>query len=230
MSQALSRGEAVELVTVELRRAILDGQLRPGQRIGQASVAERYGVSRLPVREALRALENEGLVTLVPNAGARVTRLDAAELDEVYWLRERLEPPLLAESVPQLGDEDRERLRECIDELDRLAAVGDLRCWEEVDRRFHLLSLSRAPLGQVHRIVRTLWNLATPYRLAFIQIAPREVLEIGQMDHRLILDAAERQDQFEAERIQAIHIRRTRLGLREHPELFDRTATNGGSA
>ena len=222
MRQAPSRGEAVRLVTRELRDAILDGRLEPGERIGQAAVAERFGVSRLPVREALRALQNEGLVTIVPNAGARVVRLDATELDEVYWLRERLEPAAIALSVPLLTIDERRVVREHVEEMERVAAAaGDTAAWLAVDVDFHRVLLSRAPLPEVQRLIARLWNVARPYRHAYLQASFPASLEIGHMEHRLLLDAAERGDPVDAERLLAIHIRRTRLALREHPELFD---------
>ena len=97
-----AKGEALELIVRELRDEILDGRLRPGERIHQQAVAERFGTSRLPVREALRQLQHEGLVVVLPNAGARVARLDQAELVEVYLLRERLEPLAIELSAPGL--------------------------------------------------------------------------------------------------------------------------------
>ncbi|MCL4288848.1 MAG: GntR family transcriptional regulator [Thermoleophilia bacterium] len=221
MKQASSRGEAIQLVTRELRNEILDGFLAPGERIGQAAVAERFGVSRLPVREALRALQNEGLVTIVPNAGARVVRLDATELDEIYWLRERLEPAAIAESVPLLTAEDLRAIREHAEEMERIAAAGDTAGWLAIDVDFHRTLLSRAPLPEVRRMIARLWNVARPYRLAYLQTSFPESLLIGHMEHRLLLDAAERGDPVDAERLLAIHIRRTRLALREHSELFD---------
>ena len=79
---------------------------RPGDRIRQEEVAERFGASRLPVREALRILEAEGLTEHEPDKGARVPRLDEHEVDVIYQMRERLEPLALAESLPHLTDAD----------------------------------------------------------------------------------------------------------------------------
>jgi DNA-binding GntR family transcriptional regulator len=75
-----SNGTLVERVASDLRAAILEGRLRAGERIGQDALAKQFGTSRLPVREALRLLQNEGLVSLKPNAGARVASLTMAEL------------------------------------------------------------------------------------------------------------------------------------------------------
>jgi DNA-binding GntR family transcriptional regulator len=96
------RRPLAEWVSAQLREAILNGSLKPGERIRQEAVATQYGTSRIPVREALRQLASEGLVSLVPDVGARVARLDLNELDEIYKLREQLEPLTIRESVPHL--------------------------------------------------------------------------------------------------------------------------------
>ena len=83
-----------------LRTAILGGSYLPGERIRQEDVAARSGASRIPVREALRMLDSEGLVTLVANSGAWVTKLTLSECVETYLIRERLEPLLLRTSMP----------------------------------------------------------------------------------------------------------------------------------
>ena len=93
------------VVTRQVREAILEGRLKPGIRVRQQELARQFGVSRIPVREALRRLESEGLVTLVPHSGARVARMDIGECTELYRLRELIEPMALAESVPNLSDQ-----------------------------------------------------------------------------------------------------------------------------
>ena len=94
-----------------LRDAILAGEYLPGERIRQDELADRHGASRVPVREALRILESEGLMRLVANAGAWVSEIGAEECQEMYQMRERLEPLLLRMNVPLLDDGDVERLR-----------------------------------------------------------------------------------------------------------------------
>src|SRR5918998_2890875 len=75
-----------------LREAIHDGRLKPGEPVRQEAIAHELGVSRIPVREALRRLESEGLVVARPHASARVARLDFEEYEEIYKMRERLQP------------------------------------------------------------------------------------------------------------------------------------------
>ncbi|HTR91524.1 MAG TPA: GntR family transcriptional regulator [Trebonia sp.] len=95
-------GGASSRIADALRTAILDGSYRPGERIRQEEVAARSGASRMPVREALRVLQAEGLVILVANSGAWVAKLTLAECAELYQIRERLEPLLLRASLPSL--------------------------------------------------------------------------------------------------------------------------------
>src|SRR6187455_2016506 len=97
-----ARGEAFQTAVRELRSAILSGQLHPGERIPEATVAARLGTSRLPVRDALRELQRQGLVTLEPKRGARVVALGQEELAEIYLLREHLEPALVAAAATRL--------------------------------------------------------------------------------------------------------------------------------
>src|SRR4051794_400121 len=104
-------------VADELRRLILAGEFQPGKRIGQEMLAERFNASRMPVREALRLLESEGLVSIVPHSGAWVSKLDAFEFDQTYKLREVVEPLAIRESIPNLTDEQVDRLGQLVEQI-----------------------------------------------------------------------------------------------------------------
>src|SRR5512146_2964075 len=108
-------GGASTRIADALRTAILDGSYRPGERIRQEDIAARSGASRMPVREALRVLQAEGLVTLVANPGAWVAKLTLAECAELYQIRERLEPLLLRASLPALDGDAVARMTELAD-------------------------------------------------------------------------------------------------------------------
>src|SRR5580693_1917053 len=124
-----------------LRIAILDGSYLPGARIRQEDVAARAGASRIPVREALRMLDSEGLVTLVANSGAWVTKLTLGECVETYLIRERLEPLLLSTSMPALGPATAGRLDQLADQME---AGAGLDAFMRADREFHLSSYAGA--------------------------------------------------------------------------------------
>ena len=154
-----------------LRTAILDGSYRPGERIRQEDVAARSGASRIPVREALRMLAAEGLVTLVANSGAWVTRLTLAECAELYLIRERLEPLLLRGSMPRLGEAEIGRLAELTEAME--AAGTDVDAFLRADREFHLSSYAGAAPGETWQIIHRMWNTTQHYRREFTQRAAR---------------------------------------------------------
>src|SRR6266700_5775178 len=128
-----------------LRNAILGGNYLPGERIRQEDVAARSGASRIPVREALRMLDSEGLVTLVANTGAWVASLTMAECVEPDMIRERLEPLVLRTSMPGLDEATLGRLAELVAAMEAPGTGTD--AFLRADREFHLSSYAGAPHG-----------------------------------------------------------------------------------
>ncbi|PPF77084.1 GntR family transcriptional regulator [Subtercola sp. Z020] len=211
-------GVASERIASALRDSILRGEHPPGTRILQEDVASDFGASRLPVREAFRILEADGLITLVANTGAWVSRLSLAECEEIYQLRERIEPLLLGYSIPNLSEEQLNRL----DEL--AATMQTLRDPEEflrLDREFHLLSYAGASTAILGDTVRRLWNTTQHYRRAYTRLLDPDGNRIVHDEHHMLVAALRVRDADDAERVLYGHIRRTRLELARHPALFD---------
>jgi DNA-binding GntR family transcriptional regulator len=205
-------------VADHLRAAILGGGIGPGERVRQEDVAQQLGASRIPVREALRMLEAEGLVENEANKGARVPRLGMHEVDVMYRMRERLEPLALAEGLPNLADVDVERLAAV---QARIESEGtDVVRFLELDREFHLGTYSGCRIEQLTGMVVRLWNSTQHYRRAFMHLTGPGRLWVVNAEHRLLLDAVERRDEVDAGRFLAGHIRRTRIELSHHPEAF----------
>lgn len=208
-----------------LRAEILDGRYSPGERIRQEELAARSGASRIPVREALRMLAAEGLVTLVSNAGAWVTWLTLEECSEAYLIREGLEPLLLRLSMPHLARAVTGRLGELAGEME---AAPDMDAFLRADREFHLSSYAGAASGEAWAIVARMWNITQHYRREFTKLAARDGdggpfgarLGVTHLEHRLLLDAIGRGDADDAERALVTHIRRSRLELGRHPGIF----------
>jgi DNA-binding GntR family transcriptional regulator len=213
----LPHGEAGARIASALREEILGGGYQPGERIRQQELAGRHGASRVPVREALRILEAEGLVTIVANAGSWVSRLSAQECTEMYQMRERIEPLLLSYSAQQLS-------AEVIDELQGLAdamqSSADMEQFIALDRRFHLLSYSAASTIMLGDTIMRLWNRTQHYRRAYTRMFRAERDDSVHHDHQLLVAALRNRDPEDAERVLAGHIRRTRLSLARHPEIF----------
>jgi DNA-binding GntR family transcriptional regulator len=204
-------------VADHLRTEILGGAIVPGERVRQEEIAQRLGASRLPVREALRMLEAEGLVENESNKGARVPRLDMHEVDVVYRMREQLEPLALAESLPHLIDADLSRLGLIQDEIE---AGVDLGRFVELDRDFHLSTYRGCAIEALSATVVRLWNTTQHYRREFVRLSGPGRMWVVNAEHRLLLDAIERRDAVDAGRFLAGHIRRTRIELSHHPAVF----------
>ena len=210
---------ASERVADHLREAILRGDIAPGERVRQEEIAQRLGSSRLPVREALRMLEAEGLIENETNKGARVPLLGPHEVDIIYQMRERLEPLALGESIPHLTEVELRRLKDFQEEIE---ADTDIGRFLELDRAFHLLTYTGCRIDPLSSMVTRLWNSTQPYRRAFVSISGPGRMWVVNAEHRLLLDAIERRDVTDGERYLSGHIRRTRIELARHPEVFER--------
>ena len=218
VAELSAHGAAGARIAGELREAILAGDYAPGTRIRQEDLAGRHGASRLPVREALRMLEAEGLLTLVANTGAWVTRLTLGDCEELYRIRERIEPLLLSYSIPMLAPAAIDRLAELADEME---SADDVEEFLRLDREFHLGSYAGADTAVLGDLVLGLWNRTQHYRRAFTRVFSSAGERSVHHDHQLLVAAFRRGDIEEAERVLAAHIRRTRLELTRHPEIFE---------
>ncbi|MDX6635846.1 MAG: hypothetical protein QOF06_2049 [Solirubrobacterales bacterium] len=150
-----------------LRRAIVAGDLRPGQRVNQEDWAARIGVSVAPVREALRVLEQEGQVGYLPRRGYFVTELRISDLEEIYALRRLLEARAARHALPQLDDDARARIRSAAAECVEAADKGDVATELAANRRFHFAILEAPDQPHVMRHIRLLWDSTEAYRALY---------------------------------------------------------------
>lgn len=172
--------------------AILEGDLRPGQRINQEAWAERVGVSMIPLREALHGLAGEGLVTYRPRRGYVVTELDLTELEEVYALRRLLETEAIRRGVPRATEADVRQLRAASDACRAAAARDDLAARLEANRAFHERLHALAGSRPLLRLVDLLWDSTEAYRALYYAL-PGEAVEADRA-HEAIVDAVARRD------------------------------------
>lgn len=210
-------GSASARIAQAVRRAILSGDYQPGQRIVQEELAERFGGSRIPVREALRQLESEGLVRLVANTGAWVQSLTMAQCSEVYQTRERIEPLLLRHSAEYFTDDVIAQLSQLAHDMEQ---ANDLEEFLELDRRFHFATYRARDTHVLGELVTRLWNTTQPYRRAYTGSVDAEHMRLYHDDHHMLVSALRDGDMELAEQVVAIHIRRTRVNLERHPEIF----------
>ncbi|MBU2665777.1 GntR family transcriptional regulator [Actinoplanes bogorensis] len=146
----------------ELRRIILDGQVPPGSAIPVDAVAAAFGVSRIPVREALMTLIGEGLVDHRLNGGYRVAMMTAREFAEIYLVREALETAGLRVAVERACAEDDEHAKEALAGLDEAIQARDGRLYHRESRRFHLALIRPCRLRRLLHMLDLAWNQTEP--------------------------------------------------------------------
>jgi len=208
-----------DAIVQRLQEDIASGRLAPGAPIRQEAVAAELGVSRLPVREALRRLESQGLVVLRPHAGARVAVLDFAECLEIYKIRERLEPLAFSESARRMTEEQIDAVHRA---LARLREIRDPGEWIEADREFHLTLYAGLQTERMLGMIVGFWNATQRYRRILLTTFDDRDFQLADDEHRLMVDALLSGEIDRGEDVVRIAMERSRLRLTRHRELFDR--------
>lgn len=194
-----------------LRRLILAGTIPPGVVVNQVNIADRLGISRTPVREAVRRLQDEGLLEAEPWKRARVAGFDPAQLEAVYVQRILLEPLGLALTIPRLDTATGSRLTALADELAGTIDQAGTPAWDDLHWQFHAQLVSGAS-EHLQRAIQAIMERATQYRALYRYRGPLpEFREAG--DHRQIVDLARAGDVPGATASLAVHLARTALTL-----------------
>ncbi|MHB8299784.1 MAG: GntR family transcriptional regulator [Dermatophilaceae bacterium] len=178
---------AQEAVLAELRQLITAGRLRPGQQIVQDALAIQFGVSRVPLREALKILEGEGQVTYVAHRGYFVTDLSLSDLLEVYRIREILEAEAVSVAVPQMTPENIDRLEEAEHDVRAAADIADVVAMTSANRRLHFAILDACALPRLVWLIGLLWDATEVYRAVYYNEAHNR--EIVDSEHRALVAA-----------------------------------------
>lgn len=176
-----------QAVLGELRRAILDGGVPPGTPIPLAEVAEVFGVSQIPVREALKTLIGEGLVAHRRNAGYSVALLTAQELREMYIVRETLESASLMVAVANASEADRAAAIEVNRLLEQAIAADDAVAYHRQSRNFHAALTRPSRMYRLLHMLEAAWNVTEPVQ-SMVHVGPTDRADL-HVDHREMLDA-----------------------------------------
>ena len=196
-----------------LRESILNGSLPPGGSLSQVQLANKLGVSRGPLREAVRMLQREGLVEAEVNHRGRVSSFSIEDLEELYAMRIVHESLAIRINVPLFTDRDIETLRGCLRKMESLAG-HDLRQWQAVDREFHFGLVTHSG-NRLMRTIRELYDHADRYRWLYIKGVPR-ALSIAAEEHGRIVDACVNRDSALAAAELSRHLARTALTVLTH--------------
>lgn len=205
----------------DLRRAILNGDEPPGTLIPIEAVAAFFGVSPIPVREALKVLIGEGLVDHIQHVGYSVAKLTFAEFRELYDVRQALEASALRQAIRYASVEDDEIVRDAYAAVGRALAEGDERAYHAASRRFHMALIAPARMQRLIHMYEGAWNITEPARpMARVEAGRRELFHD---DHDRLLDAfiarddvrlvSESNDHYE-------HLKGAIDAFRTDPEIF----------
>jgi DNA-binding GntR family transcriptional regulator len=216
MSQATPSGTGRNMhdrVIDEMRRRIISGELASGVNLSEIALAESFGVSRTPVREALKKLQTEGLVTIRPRVGTFVTTPSRREITELFEMKELLEGAA-ARLLAQRGRvAEVDRLEQNLVEADRAVAAHDSARYAELVQEFHDLLITGADNAKLEAHYRTLMNQLAYPRLVTTSLGqPGRVLRSDQEHHR-VLGLIVEKDGDSAERVMREHVRASRSAL-----------------
>ena len=175
-----------------LRQAIVAGVLKPGERIPQEEIAERIGVSLIPVREALRVLEGEGQVTYRPRRGYAVTVLRIEDLTEIYELRRVLEGQAVRRALPDVDDAAIARMTHSANECSEAAAAGHISRELDANRQLHFALFEHPSQPHALRLIRLLWDSTEAYRALYYTLPSERAA--ADAAHRRILAAVRARD------------------------------------
>jgi DNA-binding GntR family transcriptional regulator len=205
---ALRTDSLREKVTRALEAAIVAGELQPGVIYSAPGLAERFGVSATPVREAMLDLVKEGFVEPLRNRGFRVVEMSDEDLDNIAQIRLLIEIPTISQVAPRLTPARFEKLAVAAEAIERAAADGDILEYLDADRRFHVELISAIGNARLTDLVDRLRRQARLFGLKDLAKSGR--LMASAHEHQMLLDLLREQDIRAAENLMRAHIGHTR--------------------
>jgi DNA-binding GntR family transcriptional regulator len=181
-----------EKILENIRDAIISGSLNAGSRVSEPELAERYGISRTPIREAFRQLESEGYLTVIPRKGAVVSTFSAKEVEEFYAIKSILEGYAARRACKHLTDKDIDRLETINERLRVMADHGDVKQFFKVHNDFHDLFIKASDNDKLRDMINALVTRFQRLRLMSLSVPGR--MSISVQEHAKIIEAFRTRD------------------------------------
>lgn len=197
-----------DVVFNTLRQAILKGELKPGERLMEIALAEKLGVSRTPIREAMRKLELEGLVVMIPRRGAQVANITEKDLNDVLEVRIALENVAIEKACTRMSKEDMGRLWLAAKEFERTMAEGNLVRLAEADVAFHEIIYRASDNKRLNQVLNNLREQIYRYRVEYLK--EEETRNVLVKEHEELTKAIRQRDVKKAQEISFRHIENQR--------------------
>ena len=199
------------IVQERIREAILSGELAAGSRIDQVRLAEQLDVSLVPVREALKKLDAEGFVQIVPRRGAFITETSTHDMQELYLARQILEGEAAYHAAEKLSDEEITVLSDLMPQMTQALTQHDYDLFMVLNREFHFTIYQAAQNRYVLNMVVSLWDLSERYRYQYVYL--RDQGTVVQAEHQRILEACKVRDKDKLRDAIVHHMQQTMLSI-----------------
>ncbi len=193
-----------DVVFNTLRKAILTGELKPGERLMEIHLANRLGVSRTPIREAIRKLELEGLVIMIPRRGAEVAQITEKSLKDVLEVRRALDALCVELACERITEEGKVKLREACSEFEKATKTGDVTAIAEADVALHDIIVEATGNARLIQLINNLSEQMYRYRFEYIKDESRHEKLVEE--HRMIYESIIEKDKEKAAKAAKLHI------------------------
>jgi len=194
-----------DVVFNTLREAILKGDLKPGERLMEVKLANKLGVSRTPIREAIRKLELEGLVKMIPRRGAEVAEITEKSLLDVMEVRDSLEELSVILACDRMSGEEMDELKEAAHEFELVSGTNDVKKIAQADVHFHDIIYDSTDNSKLVQLLNNLREQMYRYRVEYLK--NQEVYPKLIEEHHQIISYLEKRDKEGAKHIMSAHIR-----------------------
>lgn len=199
-----------------LKTEIIKGSLKPGTKLSEGKIAEQMGVSRTPVREALKELSAEGFVKMNPNQAVVISNASVEDVQEVLQIRVVLEGLAARLATKMISEEEIKELEKYQKQMEYYAKKDDVLAFGEMDAEFHELILNVCGNNRLIQIRKNLSDQAHRYRIRSLSIPGR--LKYSLKEHQEIVEALKRKDAEQADRLSRKHIENVLVNILAHKE------------
>jgi DNA-binding GntR family transcriptional regulator len=201
------------MVQERIRDAILNGMLPAGSRLDQNQLADDLQVSLVPVREALKKLEGEGFVHIIPRRGAFVSESSIADMEDLYFTRILLEGQAAYHAADKLTDDDLQKLDQLMVEMGKALQDRNYNYFSQTNHDFHFTIYNAAKSKYLVNMIANLWELAQRYRFRYVFMADQS--PVIQAEHQAILDACHARDAKALRDAIVQHMNQTLAGVKK---------------
>ena len=202
-----------DVVFNTLRKAILKGELKPGERLMELVLADRLGVSRTPIREAMRKLELEGLVVMIPRKGAQVASITEKDMNDVLEVRIALESVAIEKACERMQEEDLQHLTEASKAFERTIREGDIVQLAEADEAFHEAIYRASKNEKLNQVLSNLREQFYRYRMEYLK--EEKTRDQLLTEHQQLMKAIMDRDVKKAQEISYMHLENQRQSIKK---------------